>query len=143
MESAMKIQKGFSLIELMIVVVIVGILASVALPAYQDYVLRGRLAEAFNELSAMQVRLEQHFQDNRSYAAFNCTAVPNAKYFTYNCSTIGDEVFTADATGVVGSPTDGFHFTIDQTGAKTSEVPSGSGWIGSGTCWVTKKGGIC
>lgn len=52
----MKLQKGFTLIELMVVI-----------PAYQDYVTRGRIAEATSELASKRVLMEQWFQDSRSY----------------------------------------------------------------------------
>ncbi len=139
----MKSQKGFTLVELMIVVVVVGILAAVAVPAYGSYVLRGKLTEAMTELAAMRVRLEQYYQDNRTYAGFDCTAVSNAKYFTYSCNPAPDaSSFTAIATGVATQGTDGFVYTIKQSNAKaTTSVPTG--WTTSGSCWVTKKGGAC
>ena len=147
----MKVQKGFTLVELMIVVVIVGILASVAIPAYGDYVLRSKLTEAKTELSAARVRLEQFYQDNRSYGSTAATcgtampASPNVKYFVYSCSWGAggtNQFFTATATGIATQGTGGFTYTIDQSNAKaTTAVPAG--WSTSATCWVTKKGGVC
>ena len=137
-----KFKNGFTLIELMIVVTIVAILASVALPSYTDYVTRGKLTEAMTELSNMRVRLEQFYQDTQSYVGFNCVTVPNAKYFTYACPTQTANTFTVTATGIATQGTGSFVFTIDQSNAKaTTSVPSG--WTTSTTCWVTKKGGEC
>lgn len=139
----MKIQKGFTLVELMVVVVIVGILASIGIPAYSDYVLRGKLAEATTELASMRVRLEQFYQDNRTYVGFNCTAVPNAKYFTYGCPDVQTaSAFTAEARGVVTQGTGGFVYTINQNNAKSSTITA-AGWTGNAACWATKKDGSC
>lgn len=57
-------QRGFSLIEVMIVVAIMGILASIALPGYQDYIKSGNAAEAPANLANCRVQAEQFFQDN-------------------------------------------------------------------------------
>jgi len=143
----MRMQKGFTLVELMIVVAIIGILASVAMPAYNGYVLRSKLTEAITELAAMRVKLEQYYQDNRTYAgacaAGTVAPLPSGtRYFTYTCPTLTASAFTATATGIDAQGTGDFVYTIDQNNAKaTTGVPSG--WTTSGTCWVTKKGGAC
>ncbi len=62
-------QQGFTLIEVMIVVVIVAILSSVAYPAYTDYVRRRQLQEAFTNLANYRIQMEPYYQDNRRYTA--------------------------------------------------------------------------
>lgn len=139
----MKLQKGFTLVELMVVVAIVAILAGIGIPAYSDYMQRGKLAEAMTELAGMRVRLEQFYQDNRTYVGFDCTAVANARYFTYSCPNVQSATaFTAVATGVASQGTGGFVYTIDQNNAKSSTITA-TGWTGNAACWATKKDGSC
>jgi type IV pilus assembly protein PilE len=144
----MKTQKnGFTLVELMIVVAIIGILASIAVPAYTDYVTRGKLAEASTELATMRVKLEQFFQDNRTYSgacvANTVATLPAGKYFSYAC-TLAASTFTVTATGVAAQGTGSFSYTINQDNTKTTaSVPTGWSLPSPNTCWVTKKGGVC
>src|SRR5512134_1758361 len=101
----MKQQRGFTIIELLIVIVIVSILAAVALPAYQDYTQRAKLTEAFTGLSDFRVRMEQFYQDNRRYdggGLGGCgAAAPNSKYFTFGCApgAAPAQTYTIIATG--------------------------------------------
>lgn len=139
-----KQQTGFSLIELMVVVAIIGLLASIALPAYNNYVLQSTITDATSVLSARRVLMEQYFQDNRTYVGADTPATPGlcdvgtSKSYNFSCSVVpGATVYTLQATGKSNAA--GFSFTLDQDNAKTSSGPSG--WSSGADCWITKKSG--
>lgn len=144
----MKMHKGFTLVELMIVVAIVGILASIGIPAYSNYVLRGKLTEAPTELAGMRVKLEQYYQDHRTYvggcAAGTIAPLPSGtKYFTYTCPVLTASAFTVTATGVATEGTGDFVYTIDQSNTKqTTDAPADWGAMPV-NCWISKKGQTC
>ncbi|HEY8070191.1 MAG TPA: type IV pilin protein [Burkholderiales bacterium] len=144
--SHLKTSQGFSLIELMIVVVIVAILAAVAVPAYTDYVTRGKITDATSNLATSRTKLEQFFQDNRTYAggpngavACNASDTSTSKYFDFTCTATAT-TYTLNAVGKASMA--GFTYAIDQSGAQSSTITA-AGWTGNATCWVTKKGGVC
>jgi type IV pilus assembly protein PilA len=66
-----QVQKGFTLIELMIVVAIIGILAAVALPAYQDYTKRARVTEGFNLAAALKTGVADFYASNNAFPSTN------------------------------------------------------------------------
>lgn len=68
------IQQGFTLIELMIVVAIIGILAAVALPAYQDYTKRARVSEALSLMSGAKAAITEYYSTNNTWPGSNASA---------------------------------------------------------------------
>ncbi|NIO40782.1 MAG: prepilin-type N-terminal cleavage/methylation domain-containing protein [Burkholderiales bacterium] len=132
---------GFTLIEAMIVVTIVALLATIALPAYTEYVIRSRLSDAQSGLLTKRVELEQFFQDNRTYVGYDCTANPTEN-FTFSCTAQTATAYVIQADGVAGTTVDDFVFTLDQTNARaTTSVPAD--WQTAATCWVIRKNGGC
>jgi type IV pilus assembly protein PilE len=137
---------GFTLIELMVTIAIIGILASIALPIYSDYIMRGKIPEATNNLSSMRIKLEQYYQDNRTYITSGTTcgvAVPASTNFSYTCAgTSGTYVVTA--TGLAARGMGGFSYTINEAGTPiTTGVPAAVWGTVPVNCWIVRKGGGC
>jgi type IV pilus assembly protein PilA len=95
---AFSMQKGFTLIELMIVVAIIGILAAVALPAYQDYTVRAKMSEVILAASGMKTSVAEAFQTYSHMPA--ATSVPAV---TQNSKAVSTVTYTktSDTVGVI------------------------------------------
>jgi type IV pilus assembly protein PilE len=139
--------RGFTLIELMIAVVILGFLAVLAYPSYSDYITRSKISEAVANLTDMRTKMEQYFLDNRTYvgacAAGTVAPLPsaaNSKYFNYVCSNLGQATYTVTATGKADMSA--FIYTIDQANTR-STVGVPAGWTAAGSCWTLRKDGAC
>jgi type IV pilus assembly protein PilE len=134
------LQNGFTLIELMVVVAIVAILAAVAYPSYQDYITRGQITEGTSTLADMRVRMEQFFQDNRTYVGAPACTTVTLRSFTITCAPT-TTTYTLTATANTTSAATGFVFTLNEANVRaTTAVKSGWG-SPQATCWVIRKGG--
>ena len=140
--------RGFTLIELVIAIAIIAILAAVAIPSYSEYVRRGRITEAVSALSGMRVKMEQYFQDNRTYVGA-CTAgtvapaPANTPNFTYTCNIVAGppSTYTITATGQGGLS--GYAYSINESNVRSTVMTSPSTWPSNATCWVLKRDGSC
>jgi type IV pilus assembly protein PilE len=139
-------QSGFTLIEVMITVVIIGILAAIAIPSYTGYIKKARAAEATSALADIKVKMEQAYQDNRFYScptglSATATQYQGARFFETKCELPAGtrpQTFLLTSTGLAAQDMTGFEFTINELNQRGS-IFDGT----SGACWLTSKGGTC
>lgn len=107
----MKLQKGFTLIELMIVIAIIGILAAIALPAYQDYTVRSKVSEGLNMVGAAKLAVSETYDstgnflvNNTSYGLPLATSI-KGNYVSTIAAAAQAITITYNPTGIGGNPT--------------------------------------
>jgi prepilin-type N-terminal cleavage/methylation domain-containing protein len=119
MKKILKNKKGFTLIELMIVVAIIGILAAIAIPNFMNYQCKARQSEAKSNLGAIRVAQETYMAENNTYAADIASLSWETKgetEYTYSITSADNTSFTAQATAANFKGTDTDTWTIDQDG---------------------------
>ena len=129
MQAMRKAQAGFTLIELLIVVAIVGILAAVAIPAYQDYTKKAKLSEPLAKLDELKLQAMEFYTTNNTFASFSL-ADPSYSSQYVNAVAIGGTpaAHTAEVQVTVSG------VATDVNGAKLCLTTSDDGktWVGHG-----------
>lgn len=108
---------GFTLIELMIVVVIIAVLLAIAIPSFNEYIRRSRRAEAIAGLQQMQLAQERWRSNNPTYGAGTDIGLPQSPYYTFSVSgnTATNYTLTATRAGAQTTDTTCGNYSITQT----------------------------
>lgn len=129
-----KSQGGFTLIELMIVVVVIGILAMIAIPAYNDSVSKGRRSDAKSTLTSLAAKQEQYYMDNKTYTAdlakLGATSASIDGHYTITAAATAT-TFTLTAAPANADP-DCANFTLTESGIRGV---SGTNSANPELCW--------
>jgi len=141
--------RGFTLLEVMITVAIVGILAAIALPSYADYVTRSKIIDGTTKLGDFKAKMDRYFMDNRTYLnGAVCGVTPPlpaaSDYFVITCQPPAPTAttFTVTATGIPAmGMSASFVYTVNETNLKTSAGPGST--YNSPNCWAVRKDGSC
>ena len=136
--SMQKVQKGFTLIELMIVVAIIGILAAVALPAYQDYTVRAKVSEVILAASGAKTTITEAAATLGSLPASGTVSVViNNQVSKYVSGVVWTTLVTATATGDAAISTS--TITLTPTLATTGQIT----WVCGGTIAAKYRPASC
>ena len=127
--------KGFTIVELLIVMVVIAILGSIALPSYQETMRKGKRADAKNKLLEIAALQERRYSDTGAYSNLatiygSATALSDEGHYTISSvQGVGAQTYTLTATPVVADPNCG-NFTYNQAGVITE-----SGTKDLDYCW--------
>jgi type IV pilus assembly protein PilE len=133
-------QRGFTLVELMVAVAVMGILSAIAYPSYSSHVRQSRTADAVALLALYQLSMEQASQDNGNYGVETCAVtVPAATpYFELSCVLgAGGQTYVATATGT--NAMTGNTYTINEAGTKKTTAFVEPVTLPA-ACWLTREG---
>ena len=126
-----RLMSGFTLIELVITVVIIGIIAAIAFPNYAEYMRRNTLTEAITNLHHFRLQMEQSYQNNRTYIGGDgeCAIdLPEMEEFTFACGGLATRTFTITALNKanhgLGDPGN-FEYSLNQDGVAMTAVFEG------------------
>lgn len=135
--------RGFTLMELMIVVVIIGVIAAIAYPNYQESVRKARRSDAKTALSDLAARLEQHFNDNKIYTTSLAT-LDVAHYSGGNTTTPQGFYTVVIAAGATASLNSSYKITATATGVQASDSKCATmAYSSSGIKESTPAGNSC
>ena len=147
----LKQQRGFTLMEVMVTVAIVGILAAIAFPSYQDSLRKSRRTDAKNALTQAVANMERYYNQNNTYAAATmCTSTPTIcatlgtctsgictsteRNYTIALSNIAANTFTITATPLGGQIVDG-PLRVNQLNFKEHDADNNNTWAASENYW--------
>jgi len=137
-----RVHKGFTLIELMIVVVVIAVLSAIAIPSYKNYVLRAKRASARTAIQNMAQQQERYFTQNNTYLVVNTGGTPPAgwvnwvgdsyaqRYYDLSVAVTAGATTTAAAFSIVAAPANGWSdvqcgtLTLTSAGIQTPTSPT-------------------
>ena len=142
--TTIKAAKGFTLIELMIVVAIIGVLAAVALPAYSDYTIRARVSEVILAASSCRTDITEYVQTNQALPGAGDAQCAGSSAFVQSVGWNGTLVTaTTNDVAELGTAGDAGTNTITLTPNYTAGAATVASWTCSGTIEARYRPGSC
>ncbi|WP_299074125.1 type IV pilin protein [uncultured Paraglaciecola sp.] len=114
-------EDGVTLIELMVVVIIIGVLASVIFPTFKQQILASRRGDGITQLLRLKIQQEAFRLENDSFATTAQLGLPTSEYYTFSVSNVSATTYTIHAQAIASQTSDigCVHLQIDQSLNKT------------------------